>query len=60
MRELVAPGEADYVEIADRLLRTPAHHAAQGRAMQERFRKEFRPERLGRRYKELIEKVSGK
>jgi len=42
------------------LLRTPAHHAAQGRAMQERFRKEFRPERLGRRYKELIEKVSGK
>ena len=53
-RELVAPGEADYIEIADRLLRNSAHRAAQGQAMQERFRSEFRPEHLGGRYKEFI------
>ena len=56
-RELIAPGEADYVEIADRLLRTPVYRADQGRALQERFRTEFRPEHLGRRYKEFIGRV---
>jgi glycosyltransferase involved in cell wall biosynthesis len=55
-RELIAPGEADYIEIADRLLRTPKHREAQGQAMLERFRAEFRPERLGERYKNFIEK----
>jgi hypothetical protein len=56
LRELIAPGEADYIEIADRLLRTPAFREAQGKAMIERFRAEFRPERLGERYKAFIEK----
>ena len=56
VRELIAPGEADYIEIADRLLRTPAFRAAQGKAMVERFRAEFRAERLGERYKAFIEK----
>jgi hypothetical protein len=56
MRELIAPGEADYIEIADKLLRTPAYRAGQGKAMLERFRAEFRPERLGERYKAFIEK----
>jgi hypothetical protein len=56
VRELIAPGEADYTEIADRLLRTPAFRAAQGKAVLDRFRAEFRPERLGERYKAFIEK----
>ena len=56
VRELIAPGEADYIEIADKLLRTPAFRATQGKVMLDRFRAEFRPERLGERYKAFIEK----
>ncbi|HYR42295.1 MAG TPA: glycosyltransferase [Terriglobia bacterium] len=56
VRELIAPGEADYIEIADRLLRSSDFRAAQGRAMLDRFRAEFRPERLGEHYKAFIEK----
>ncbi len=56
VRELIAPGEADYIETADRLLRNPALRATQGRAMLDRFRAEFRPKRLGERYKAFIEK----
>jgi glycosyltransferase involved in cell wall biosynthesis len=56
VRELIVPGEADYIEIADRLLRAPAFRVAQGQAMVDRFRTEFRPERLGERYKAFIEK----
>jgi hypothetical protein len=50
VRELTAPGEADYIEIADRLLRDPALRQKQSQAMRDRFRAEFRPERLGERY----------
>jgi hypothetical protein len=57
VRELIAPGEADYIEIADRLLRTPTLRVTQGRAMLDRFRAEFRPARLGERYKAFIEKL---
>ena len=57
VRELIAPGEADYIEIADRLLRSPDFRAAQGRAMIDRFRAEFRPERLGQRYQAFIERL---
>jgi predicted O-linked N-acetylglucosamine transferase (SPINDLY family) len=53
-RELTAPGEGDYIEIADRLLRDPALRAKQGQAMRDRFRAEFRPERLGERYKAFL------
>ena len=56
VRELIAPGEADYIETAHRLLRNPTLCAAQGKAMLDRFRAEFRPERLGERYKAFIEK----
>jgi predicted O-linked N-acetylglucosamine transferase (SPINDLY family) len=56
VRELIAPGEADYIEIADRLLRNPAFRAAQGKTMLDRFHAEFRPERLGERYKAFIER----
>ena len=57
VRDLIAPGEADYIEIADRLLRTPSFCAAQGRAMLDRFRAEFCPERLGERYKAFLQKL---
>lgn len=59
VRELIAPGEADYVDIADRLLRIPAFRAAQVQAVLDRFRMEFHPECLGQRFKQFIEKVRG-
>jgi predicted O-linked N-acetylglucosamine transferase (SPINDLY family) len=54
MRELTASGEADYIEIADRLLRNPALRSKQGETIRDRFRAEFRPERLGERYKAFL------
>jgi len=57
VRELIAPGEADYVEIADRLLRDPALRKKQGEVMLARFQSEFRPERLGERYVGFIERL---
>ena len=54
LRELTAPREADYIEIADRLLRNPALRQRQGQAMLDRFRAEFRPERLGERYRAFL------
>ena len=53
-RELTAAGEASYIEIADRLLRNAELRLAQGREMHERFCAEFRPERLGERYKRFL------
>jgi hypothetical protein len=52
--ELAATLEADYLEIADRLLRNPALRAKQGQAMRDRFRAEFQPDRLGERYKAFL------
>ncbi len=57
VRELIAPGEADYIEIADRLLRDPALRRKQGDAMLNRFRSEFRPERLGERYVAFMDRL---
>lgn len=54
VRELIASGEADYIEIADRLLRDRALREKRAQAMKDRFRAEFRPERLGERYAEFI------
>jgi glycosyltransferase involved in cell wall biosynthesis len=54
LRELTAPGEANYIEIADRLLRNADLRAEVGQALQDRFRREFRPERLGERYKQFL------
>ena len=59
LRELTAPGEADYIEIADRLLRNPSLRQKQSQAMLDRFRAEFRPERLGERYKEFLAPFQG-
>src|SRR6266446_5962625 len=57
VRELIAPGEADYVEIADRLLRNPALRQKQGEAMLARFRSEFHPERQAERYVKFIDRL---
>jgi glycosyltransferase involved in cell wall biosynthesis len=57
VRELIAPGEADYVQIADRLLRDPVLRKKQGEAMLARFRSEFRPERQAERYISFIDRV---
>jgi hypothetical protein len=54
IRELTAPGEANYIEIVDRLLRNPALREQQGQAVRDRFRAEFRSERLGERYKAFV------
>ncbi len=57
LRELTAANEPEYIEIADRLLRNAALRERFGHAMKERFRSEFRPERLGERYSGFIEKL---
>lgn len=57
IRELTAPGEAGYIDIADRLLRNPALRLEKSRAVHERFRTEFRPERLGERYKQFMNRL---
>jgi glycosyltransferase involved in cell wall biosynthesis len=50
LSELVAPGEADYVAMVDRLLRNPGLRQKHGEALRNRFQAEFRPDRLGERY----------
>jgi hypothetical protein len=57
VRELIAPGEADYVEIADRLIRNPEMRKRQSEAMKDRFRAEFRTERLGERYVAFLQRL---
>ena len=57
IRELSAPGEANYVEIADRLLRDSSLRQKHGRTLQDRFRAEFRPERLGERYVAFLNRL---
>ena len=57
IRELAATGEGEYVTIADRLLRNPELRARHGQAMLNRFRGEFRPDRLGERYKAFLESL---
>jgi len=52
--ELIAESEGAYIQIADRLLRNPMQRSTRGDAMLDRFRREFRPGRLGERYKEFM------
>jgi hypothetical protein len=59
LRELTAPGEADYIEIADRLLRNPMLRGQQSEIIRNRFRAQFRPERLGERYKAFLAVFQG-
>lgn len=55
VRDLTAPGEADYIEIIDRLLRNPGLRSELGQAVSHRFRSEFRPAFLGERYKQFLD-----
>jgi len=54
IRELSASKEMEYIEIADRLLRNNSFRAEQGQATYDRFRAEFRPAKLGERYKTFL------
>jgi hypothetical protein len=58
VRELVAATEADYAEIADRLLRNPSFREQQSSAMRARFHSEFHPDRLGERYAAFLERLT--
>ena len=53
--ELVAAGQEAFIEIADKLIRDADYRDAVSQAVQERFRREFRPEHLGRRYKDFLD-----
>jgi len=55
--ELIAPGEGNYIQIVDRLLRNPAFRQEQGEALLNRFHAEFEPERLGERYVEFVTRL---
>ena len=57
IRELIAPGVGDYIGIADRLLRNASLRVKHGEAVLERFRAEFRPHRLGERYKAFLDSL---
>jgi glycosyltransferase involved in cell wall biosynthesis len=59
VKELLAPTEANYIDIADRLLRNPEFRAKQAQATLDRFRAEFRPDRLGERYKAFLAPFQG-
>ncbi len=53
--ELIASNKAGYIDIADRLLRDAAFRTQQSQAVKQRFRAEFKPERLGERYKAFLQ-----
>jgi len=52
--ELTPRTEGQYIDIVDSLLRNETLRQTHGRAMLDRFRKEFRPELLGERYKAFL------
>jgi glycosyltransferase involved in cell wall biosynthesis len=58
--ELIAPAEGNYIQIVDRLLRNPELRQEHGEALRRRFQAEFRPERLGQRYVEFLNRLLGK
>jgi predicted O-linked N-acetylglucosamine transferase (SPINDLY family) len=57
MTEMTAKTEAQYVEIADTLLRNSQLRTKCGRAMLDRFHAEFHPNRLGERYRAFIDSL---
>jgi glycosyltransferase involved in cell wall biosynthesis len=58
VRELTAPGAADYIEIADRLLRNPSMRAERAEAALKRFQDEFSSPRLGERYSAFLARLA--
>lgn len=57
--QLVGRTEAEYVEIADSLIRNPALRATRAEEVKTRFGEEFRPVRLGERYVEFLDVLRG-
>jgi glycosyltransferase involved in cell wall biosynthesis len=57
VREFTAAGEADYIAIADRLLRNPELRGKCAESMRQRFQAEFHPDRLGEHYKALLSSI---
>ena len=55
--ELVAAGQEAFIEIADQLIRDADYRDAVSQAVQARFRREFRPDHLGRRYKDFLDEL---
>jgi glycosyltransferase involved in cell wall biosynthesis len=55
--ELIAKNRPGYVEIADRLIRSPEERARVSAALVERFRAEFRPSMLGHRYVQFLSEL---
>jgi predicted O-linked N-acetylglucosamine transferase (SPINDLY family) len=53
----VARNEQEYVDIADRLIQTPALRVHHGDELKDRFQREFRPQVLGRRYMDFIQRI---
>jgi hypothetical protein len=56
--DLVASGEAHYVEIVDRLIRNPSLRTKYSSLLRERFEAEFKPSSVGERYHRFIERFS--
>jgi len=54
INELTPRTEGQYIDVVDSLLRNETLRQTHGRAMLDRFRKEFRPELLGERYKAFL------
>jgi glycosyltransferase involved in cell wall biosynthesis len=55
--ELIARNRPGYIEIADRLIRTPAERLALSTGIRERFRSQFGPSRLGSRYIQFLSEL---
>ena len=56
--ELIAADPAQFVDIAGQLIRDSDYRDAVAQAVQLRFRREFRPDNLERRYAEFMEALS--
>ena len=56
--ELLAAREAEYIEIASRLIRNPELREKTGGAVVDRFEKEFHPRSLGPRYLKYLESLT--
>jgi glycosyltransferase involved in cell wall biosynthesis len=55
--ELIARNRPGYVEIADRLIRTPEERAVLASTIRDRFQSQFGPSRLGSRYLQFLSEL---
>ena len=54
---MMARNEAEYIELADRLIGNAALRAEHGQQLKDRFRQEFRPQKLGERYVDFLNRL---